>query len=198
MSKALETRARIIERAAVLFNRQGFAGTSMSELMQATDLKKGGIYNHFHSKDELAISAFDYAVDRVSAQISLALKGKRRAIDRLNAMCSVYERMSVDPPIAGGCPLLNTAIDSDDTHPALRDRTRQAMDRWRELIARIVTFGIDRGEIRSTVDPNAVATIAISTIEGAVMLGKLYDDPSYLHTAIDHLRDYFQSLAASG
>ena len=59
-TKGDETRKRIVQRAASTFNVQGYAGTSMSDLMQATGLEKGGIYNHFTNKEELAIAAFDY------------------------------------------------------------------------------------------------------------------------------------------
>src|SRR5580704_7902151 len=55
------TRQKIVEQAAQIFNRRGYDGGSMSELMEATGLKKGGIYRHFSSKEELALEAFDYS-----------------------------------------------------------------------------------------------------------------------------------------
>jgi len=61
MSKGQRTRERIVAEAASLFNQRGFDGSSMSELMEATGLEKGGIYRHFSSKEELAAEAFDYA-----------------------------------------------------------------------------------------------------------------------------------------
>lgn len=196
MSKAQETKMRIIEKAAALFNQQGYAGSSMSDLMRVTGLQKGGIYNHFRSKDELAIEAFDFAANRVQQKFMGALKGKRHAVDRLIAILSVYERMFDDPPIQGGCPILNTAVESDDTHPALRERAQLAMDAWRILIQRIVDKGIIRGELRSTVDPDTVATILIATIEGAVMLSKLYGDASHLERALNYLKTYVQHQLA--
>jgi hypothetical protein len=88
------------------------------------------------------------------------------------AILQVYRHMADAPPIAGGCPILNTAIDSDDVHPALRDRARQAMDNWRQLIHRIVEKGKQRGELRPDLDPEEASTVIIATIEGAVMLSK--------------------------
>jgi AcrR family transcriptional regulator len=73
MSKAQETKTRIIAQAATLFNQQGYTGTSVSDLMRATGLQKGGIYNHFHSKDELALEAFDFAVNCVQQKFMGAL-----------------------------------------------------------------------------------------------------------------------------
>ncbi|MHC5720487.1 MAG: TetR family transcriptional regulator, partial [Nostoc sp.] len=55
MSKGEETKSRILYQAAELFNQQGYAGSSMSDIMRVTGLQKGGIYNHFQSKDDLAL-----------------------------------------------------------------------------------------------------------------------------------------------
>ncbi|WP_103669680.1 TetR/AcrR family transcriptional regulator [Pseudanabaena sp. BC1403] len=192
MSKAQETKTRIIEQAATLFNQQGYAGTSVSDLMRATGLQKGGIYNHFHSKDELALEAFDFAVNCVQQKFMGALKGKRHAVDRLLAILSVYEDILDNPPIEGGCPILNTSVESDDFHPALRKRSQLAMDAWRDLIRRIVDKGIMRGEFQATVDADTVATILIATIEGSVMLSKLYGDASHMERGIKHLKLYIQ------
>ena len=116
-----KTREHILERAAVLFNQQGFAGASMSDVMAATGLQKGGIYRHFGSKEQLALEAFDFAVARMADRFREALEGKENAIERLGAIVGVYAELPVNPPVSGGCPVMNTAIDSDSAHPALRD-----------------------------------------------------------------------------
>ena len=59
MSKGEQTRERILARSAQLFNRQGYSGSSLSDIMRETGLEKGGIYNHFSSKEQLALEAFD-------------------------------------------------------------------------------------------------------------------------------------------
>jgi AcrR family transcriptional regulator len=192
MSKAQATKAHIIEQAAALFNQQGYAGASMADVMRVTGLQKGGIYNHFRSKDELALEAFDFAVERIQQRFRGALAGKRHAVDRLVAMLNVYDCFLVDPPVQGGCPLLNTAVESDDTHPALRKKTQLAINAWRSLIERIVEKGIARGELPTTTDGPMVATILIATVEGGIMLSKLYDDPAHLDRALNHLRSYVQ------
>ena len=195
MSKAQNTKANIIRQAAELFNQKGYAGASIADIMQATGLKKGGIYNHFSGKDELALQAFDYAFALVRQKLWEKIKAEKNAITRLQAMSSVYLDYIDSPPIPGGCPILNTAIESDDTHPQLRDRARQAMDSWRNLISKIVKKGIQKGEMRSDIDPDLIATILISTIEGAIMMSKLYQDPGYLQKAVDYLHNYFDSCA---
>lgn len=190
MQKAAETRAKIIQQAAGLFNQQGYAGSSMSDIMRVTGLQKGGIYNHFNSKEELALAAFDFAVQSSSQQFLKAVRGKRHAIEKLQAMLQVYRQFVDDPPIPGGCPLLNTAVESDDAHPALRDRAQQAMTSWRRLIIRIIARGIAKGEISAKADSEVVATILIATVEGALMMSKLYGNEVHLERAIEHLHRY--------
>lgn len=196
MSKAQATKTHIIEQAAALFNQQGYAGSSMSDVMRVTGLQKGGIYNHFRSKDELALASFDFAVQRIQQRFRGALKGKRQAVDRLMAILKVYGCFLEDPPVQGGCPLLNTAVESDDAHPALREKTQLAMDAWRSLIERIVEKGIQRGELHPTVEAKTVATILIATLEGGIMLSKLYGDPAHLERALSHLSTYVQHQLA--
>ncbi len=193
MSKAQETREKILREAAALFNQYGYSGSSMSDIMRVTGLQKGGIYNHFKSKDELALQAFDFATECMRRQYLGALKGKHHAIDRLKAMVSVFSNLAENPPIPGGCPLLNTAVESDDAHPALRQRAQIAMDGWRALICKIIDKGIAKGEVRENVEADAVATIVISTLEGAIMMSKLYGDPIHIKRAIAHLHAYLDN-----
>ena len=187
-----ETRENIIRQAAALFNQRGFAGSSMSDIMEATGLQKGGIYRHFGSKEELALEAFDFAVARMADRFREALEGKEHAIDRLGAIVGVYAELPVNPPVPGGCPVMNTAIDSDSVHPALRERARGAMDGLRALLRRTTRQGIERGEVRPGVDADSLATLLISALEGAVMLSMLYGDPSHAERVAAHLRGYLE------
>ncbi|NJK57809.1 MAG: TetR/AcrR family transcriptional regulator [Pleurocapsa sp. SU_5_0] len=196
MSKAQQTKARIVQQAAEVFNQKGYAGSSVADIMQATGLKKGGIYNHFKSKDELAVAAFDYAVSLMSQKVWSAVKTKRNAIERLQALVSSYLAYIETPPIVGGCPILNTAIEADDTDSPLRDRAIAAINNWRNLIVRIINKGIKKGEIPATIEPDTVATIIICNIEGAIMMSQLEKNPVHLERAIAHLQKYIQNSLA--
>jgi AcrR family transcriptional regulator len=193
LKKGDETRLMILQRAAEVFNRKGYSGASMADIMQATGLEKGGIYRHFDTKDDLALEAFDYAVGLVEIEFQNALRDKRDAIDRLRAIVGVYRAMPDGMPVAGGCPVLNTAVEADDTHPLLRDHARRAMDKWREYILRTVTKGIERGQIRPEIVPDDLATFLIATLEGAIMLSKLYDDSSHMNRAVDYFQSYLET-----
>ena len=195
MSKAEQTKARIIEKSANLFNQRGYAAVSIADIMQATGLKKGGIYNHFQSKEELALAAFDYAVNLVTQKVWNVVKQEQNAIARLKVLVKVHLEYKDNPPLPGGCPIMNSAIEWDDTNSLLRDRTQKAMDSWRNLIIRIVEKGIKKGEIKPDIESDAIATIIISSLEGGIMMSKLYRDSIHLERVVTSLQNYLDNLA---
>lgn len=191
VTKGEATREMILEKAALLFNRKGYFGASMSDIMEATGLEKGGIYNYFSSKDDLALQAFDYSVDLMREQYAQAIRGQSNAIDRLKAVMAIFVRLTEEDE--GGCPVMNTAITADDAHPALRQRALDAMQEWHDFIRRIVLRGIQRGEIRSEGNPDEVATVIYAMLEGAVVMTRLTHDPVHMQRIIDHLASYFET-----
>jgi TetR/AcrR family transcriptional regulator, transcriptional repressor for nem operon len=191
------TRRRIVEQSAAVFNQHGYSGTSMSELMTATGLEKGGLYRHFASKQDLAAAAFDYAWETVSEP---RWRGLEDCTGSLEKLLLLVKNFVEQPPrtLPGGCPLLNTAVDSDDGNPMLRGKARAALDRWRAKVADIVRQGQQNEEIRGGVDPAAVAAIVIASLEGAVMMSRLEKTREPLHTVGAHLAEYLQTLKADG
>ena len=195
-TKGMETRRRIVELAAPVFNRQGYVGASLRDLTDATGLERGGIYNHFGSKEQLALEAYDYALSRVTEGLARSQDGATDAVDRLQRMIRAFAKFARKPAIAGGCPIMNTAIEADDTHPELRDRARDSMTQWHRLIGRIVKDGVAAGELAAGTDPYALAALLTSSLEGALMLSRLYDDPAYTDRVVTHLSAHVDTLRA--
>ncbi|MDG0876318.1 TetR/AcrR family transcriptional regulator [Paenibacillus thiaminolyticus] len=190
MRKGEQTKEQIVSQAAKLFNRQGFHGSSITDIMRETGLRKGGIYNHFANKDELALQAFDYAVELMRERYLQAIAGKTSACEQLISLFSVYNEIVENPPLEGGCPLLNTAIDTDDTHPALKEKARTAMDRWFGLLRSIIRSGIDTGEFRADADSESVIIFLTAAFEGGVMISKLYDNSEYMQVTARQMAQY--------
>ncbi len=124
MSKGEETRQRIIAQAAPLFNQRGYEGCSLQDIMESTGLENGGIYRHFESKEELAAEAFDYAWNLASTRRRANLDVIPNHVDRLKQYVANFVTRSTLP---GGCPLLNTGVDSDNGNPVLREKVRKAL-----------------------------------------------------------------------
>jgi TetR/AcrR family transcriptional regulator, transcriptional repressor for nem operon len=192
MRKGQETHNRIAAQAAALFNVTGYSGTAMSDIMRATRLEKGGIYRHFASKEQLSLAAFDYAAEQVRQRFAASLAESESAIDTLVAFLAVFRSYAERPPLPGGCPVLNTAIECDDTNPALRERTAAIIAEWCALFHAIVSAGIACSEIDPEVDAQQLALLCIATMEGGVMLARLLGDSTPLEVAYQHLCRYLE------
>lgn len=198
MNKGTRTREQVIEQAAALFNRLGYKATSISDVMKATGLQKGGIYRHFASKDELAVAAFDYAVEQMRRRFAHALRGKTGAVERLRAIVSVYEKIPSDPPVPGGCPILNASVEADDTHPELTARAQRALDGLRRVIESAIQEGQASGELRPDIQRASVATMIIACLEGAVMLSTLHHSSAQMRQVVRQLHTWFDAMKVSG
>jgi TetR/AcrR family transcriptional regulator, transcriptional repressor for nem operon len=127
--------------------------------MQATGLEKGGIYRHFDSKQKLAGEAFDHAWKVAMAARFEGLDKIPNAVDRLRQFLRNFQERR-HGLVPGGCPLLNTAIESDDGNPRLRGKARQALQSWLERLQSIVEEGQRKGEIRPDVDATDLASLS--------------------------------------
>jgi TetR/AcrR family transcriptional regulator, transcriptional repressor for nem operon len=158
----------------------------MSDIMETTGLKKGGIYNHFESKEELALESLRYAVTVLGNRIDEALNHEGTIEERLQHFMEVTRELLLDVPIPGGCPIMNAAVESDDTHPALRELARNAMNRMLGKVREALHTAIFRGELKPEVDPDDLASVLVSSMEGALMMSRLYGHDEHIQRAIRH------------
>lgn len=194
MKKGQQTRERIIAQAAPVFNAYGYEGATMSQLMEATGLEKGGIYRHFSSKEELAMESFKFAWNAV---LEVRLQGLEKVPTALGKLRHIIDNfVEVRSPVSGGCPLLNTAMDCDDGNPALRDLAKKTLQNWQQRLMKIVDDGIHTGEIVGAASPKITANVIISTLEGAVMITRLEHTLDALQDARTALSAHLETLAA--
>lgn len=193
--KSEKTRQLIIERAANLFNQKGFHGTSMSDIIEATQLSKGCIYGNFKKnsedkkgvKEEIAVAAFEHAVQTVQKDIGKRTRVIGHALDKLKAVVYYYKENILNPRVEGGCPIQNTSIDSDDSNPVLRAKAIEAMDFWQERIIATLQKGIEKGEVSADVEPARFAVSFIGTLEGGIMLANLYKNYEHFNIVSEQL-----------
>ena len=192
MRKGEQTRQEIIRKAAPIFNQKGYDGAALSDLMRATGLQKGGIYRHFESKAELAGDAFDHAW---KVALDARFEGTDdipNTVDRLKQIVRNFRdrRTGLVP---GGCPLLNTAIDSDDGNPRLRAKARQALSSLLDRLRSITEEGKRRGEVRGDVDSAQLATLIATTLEGSIMVSRLQKKEEARDLAVRHLEEFLET-----
>ncbi len=196
MEKSEKTRKYIIEVASPIFNRKGYSGTSLSDVLDGTGLTKGSIYGNFRNKDELALAALEYNFTRVSGLILSAVKAGGNACDRLVAFAETYRKFLDTAMQSGGCPVMNAAVDSDDGNPLIKRKVDSFIRLWHSTIAKIIKDGKKIGEIRQDADEDVFAALFISLIEGSLMLSKTTGKNKYVNHAVDHVISMVEGLKA--
>ena len=194
MTKSEKTKQYIIEKTAPLFNTRGYAGTSMNDMVAATGLTKGSIYGNFKNKDEVACAAFDSNFSRIQNLIGSELEKHRTYKGKLLAYTKVYENFLKDPFPIGGCPILNTATESDDTHPELKKRAGTALTSWKNSISGLIRKGIEAKEFKKNIDPDQMAITLLALLEGGIMVGKLTGSKKYKNDIAKSIESIIQNL----
>lgn len=180
ITKAERTRQYIIEKTAPIFNAKGFAGTSLSDIAEATGLTKGSIYGNFANKDEVALAAFDHNLKLVSDGIRALQQQYTSPLDKIRACVDFYRDSYRFEYMHAGCPIANAGTEADDTHPLLSTRVKEALSAWRRSLEKLVQRAIDAGELKADTKAADFSVLFISMIEGGVMLSKATGDRSYL------------------
>ncbi|HEX3387058.1 MAG TPA: TetR/AcrR family transcriptional regulator [Mucilaginibacter sp.] len=187
MGKAERTKEFIIQKTAILFNKKGYAGTSLTDMTDATGLTKGSIYGNFEDKDDVALAAFDHNMNKLIGQVREIQVSERSAAGKLRAFITVYRNGAQSPVLQDGCPIINTGSEADDTHPQLKERANEALGRWHKSILAIIQQGKMQGEFRENANASEFASLMISLIEGGSALSKMSGDGNYLTKSLDHL-----------
>jgi TetR/AcrR family transcriptional regulator, transcriptional repressor for nem operon len=180
LSKADRTRQYIIETTAGIFNMKGYAGTSMSDITEATGLTKGSIYGNFGNKEDVALAVFDYNYGKVSGLIQQRINQAKTYHDKLMVYAQVYDQFTRGNFPVGGCPILNTATEADDTNSLLKDRAAKAILKWKRGVQDLIQAGVDAGEFKEGLDHTRMALSIIALVEGGLMISKVTNSQACL------------------
>ena len=194
MGDALKTKQVIIEAASILFNTKGYKATSLSDITKSTKLTKGAIYRHFRDKSDLEKEALTYMCNLMRNDVRNRIKDQPDTQSKLQSIMQYFEEYSASPPFVGGCPLMNAAVESDDTDPKLKQVAKEIILNLHQTIASILNNGKKHGDVRSDFDSIGLASLMISALEGGVMMMKVSDDSSHLRSVVDYIRKEINNL----
>ncbi len=188
------TKEKILRQSGQLFNTQGYKATSLRDITEATGFTKGAIYRHFSSKDELEMETLSHLSNQMFELVRRRIKEAQTAGAKLRSIFNFFETYISKPPIKGGCPLMNVAIEADDAHPQLRKRAVFILDMLRDSVITILNNGIRYGQIKNDIDAPHYATVIIASLEGAIMMSKLRGNDDDINRVTHHLEKLIQEI----
>lgn len=172
MGKSERTKEYILRKVAPVFNQKGFAGTSLSDLTEATGVTKGCLYGNFATKEDIAVEAFLYGVGEIRQAVRSQVDAELPAVEQLLALLEFYRLYAANPVIPGGCVLLNTAVEADDNQPALKKKVAVELKRSVRFIEGLLTKAVEDGDLKPEAEVTALAFAMFCAIEGAIMIAR--------------------------
>ncbi|WP_426670129.1 TetR/AcrR family transcriptional regulator [Mucilaginibacter sp. McL0603] len=172
MTKAERTKQFILEKSAPIFNTKGVAGTAMSDIMEATKLAKGSLYVHFDSKEDLSYAVVDYNLDKLAEKSVAAMNKHKTAKGKILAFVDLYSD-PLNPPVVGGCPMLNFGMEADDTNPIIKQKVNRMVQASPQKLAAIIEQGIKDGEFKNSWNAKEFGIKMFAMIEGGILMSRV-------------------------
>jgi AcrR family transcriptional regulator len=194
LTKSERTKNFIIESMAEVFNKRGYAGTTMADVEMITGLSRGGIYGNFENKEVMALAVFDYNIAKLCTVIRNKILVANSFHDKLMVYASVYKTLSEDDFVMGGSPILNTATEADDTNSLLKEKAANASKGWQHCMAQFIQSGIESGEFKKDVNINQLTFSILSLIEGGLMLSRVANDSSLMDQIMNTVEGMINSI----
>ncbi len=189
LTKAEQTAKFIILKVAPIFNKNGYAATSLSDITKATGLTKGAIYGNFKNKEELAVAAFNATVKIMLGRITDHQSLSSSSLRKLFLITDFYRNYYDYSQELGGCPVLNMGVDAKHQNPLLFEYVSYTITKIISNLAKIIEKGQQEEEINSQIDPVLYAKRFYTMIIGAIFMTHTLEDNSYLLETMDQVDD---------
>ena len=197
MTKAEHTKQFILETAATIYNEKGLAGTGVDDILAATRLTKGCLYSHFENKEDLTLQVADYLLQKAVDGMRKMLGGSGTVKERVFAYLDLY-KVPLRPPIQGGCPMFNMAVEADDNLPVIRQKVADALGKAQKLLTVLLAEGIRNKEFNPLLDAEAFSFKVLATTEGAMVICRSMNTNKPMQPLIRSLKEELARYSLSG
>jgi AcrR family transcriptional regulator len=188
---------RIIHEALRQFSSKGFMSTSISDILESAGASKGGLYNHFKSKEDLFFAALSEA-RKIWRQRNLAgLDHAARPLGKLKQILANYRDhyLADSENFPGGCVFVALAVELHDQQPHLAREVTEGFNRFKAMVKRLLDQEQAAGNLRDGVDTGMAAEIIFSGILGACVSYTSDKSKENLDHTINGLIDFLTMIS---
>ena len=194
-TKGTRTRRKIIEKSMQLFSVKGYYNTSISDILAAADLTKGGLYGHFASKEDIWYAVYEEAV---GIWKGIVFKGIRNNSDPLSRIEKFIENDMLDylgtDVFEGGCFFLNMLVELSGQSASMSKQILRGFVRLSGLLRSWLEEADQEGMLRENLDLKEVSNFIIISLNSAAALYISSRDRSILDQTVRQLRFYIKQL----
>ncbi len=188
-SKGEKTRDHILKATRKILVAQGFHNTSISAVIEATGVKKGNLYYHFSSKEDLGLAVLEDAKEEFFSFLDKTLVG-HDPIEKIINSCKAILAEQEKNNFVGGCLFGNTALEMTDRNPEFASVIQEVFVKWTETLETLLVAAQEAGHSNSKIiPPTLLAKTVVATVEGAIMMSRV-------SKRVSDLRDFLAAIKA--
>jgi len=179
------SRDDILRAAAQIFEEKGYHAASMQDIAEAVELKKGSLYHHVTSKQEILLALLDEALDLIIEQLQTVESKNLSPVQKLRqAMRAYLSLLAENRSLSSVLILEHKSLQPEfiELHIPRRDHIEQI---WREIIEE----GISCGEFQSH-QPALTAKALLGVLNWTITWYR-EDGPLSPNEIADHFADLF-------
>ena len=194
-TKGTRTRRNIIEKSLQLFSVKGYYNTSVSDILEATDLTKGGLYGHFASKEDIWYAVYDEAVRIWKGIVFKGIRNNTNPLKRIEKFIENDMRDYLGTDVFdGGCFFLNMLVELSGQSASMSKQILRGFVRLSGLLRSWLEEADQKGMLQENLDLKEVANFIIISLNGAAALYISSRDKSILDQTVHQLRFYINQL----
>jgi TetR/AcrR family transcriptional repressor of nem operon len=192
----VDLREKIIQESLKLFSLKGFLSTSIQDVLEAAGTSKGGLYNHFMSKEDLFFAVLGVAQEIWRQRTLEGLDRIEKPIERIKKLLRNYSNRYLKDTQAfpGGCVFVTLSVELDDQRPRLSEEITKGFVGFKEMLNRWLDESKKSGQIRSDVDTKAVTEMIFAGMLGTSVIYGMEKSLDVLDRSIDSLIAYIDTL----
>lgn len=185
--KGQETRRHILMESRRLFTLRGFQNTSIQQIIAATSVKKGNLYYHFRSKEELGLAVLRDARDEFFVVLDGSMRGQG-GVQRIINSCKGIMFLMQKNDFVGGCLFGNTALEMSDSSSRFGEIIREVFTAWCDRIEQELRSAAELEQYHNPLALDVLATAVVATLEGGIMLSRVYRDKRRMESCIQAIQ----------
>lgn len=191
-----ESKQKILAAAMELFVFQGYERTGLAQIARKAEVLPGSLYHFFPTKEDLLRATLEWRLELLQPEVLDPIWNRiDDPIERVFGLLDGYRQMLLMTEFQHGCPIGNLVLELTETHPRTRALLAANFENWLQAVAKC--FRAAAGRLPVGTNPEQLATFALTTMEGAVMLARTWRNFDAWEQAISAFRDYIERLLES-
>jgi TetR/AcrR family transcriptional repressor of nem operon len=185
MKEKSNVKEQFIEAAIDLICARSYNAVGVQELCDAVGVTKGSFYHYFRSKRDLTLAAIDEIWESYQRNfLKPAFKSDLPILEKfhrlLDSVCDYYDSEKKSTGRMAGCKLGNMSLELSTQDEVIRQKLDFVFKEWVMYLNSVLEEAVVSGELPENTDTHASAQSILAYLEGLVLLGKTFNDPSFM------------------